>query len=460
MRASLLSLLLASATPALAPAPALAQSIEVGELGAARAFAPGVGSAGVLEPSAWTGTTPERAVRLLEGIDTDTRHPVARDMLRRVVLGGLAVPDGGGEGFRVARIQAAQGLATPEEYSQLAARNTAANDPRIRADAALAAGDLASACAIGEALTTGRGDTYWVRLRRACLLERGETAAAELAGDILRGRGEAVELKVGQRREGFWAEVEAQPPDALRQFTSNLAIEGMDLSQGIVFDLDAATLDESDTGSAQLHQLALQGDALATVRFVERAAAQGLDPDRLLAKIDAVLDPAAMAAADLALFARHAVITRDLGLLSGLYRAVDDERQKQRLALATDAIGGGYYGRALGDGLEQGLDDRVPLAVRDALVALALGAQLSERAETALSGVSLGEPSADWIAVHAAIDRGARAETLLRLAPLVAAADSPAEHYRAVRALRLAGFNDLAGQAAALAFLGAPEGLQ
>ena len=450
MRASVLALLLA-----FAPAPALAQSIAVDALGEARAFAPGVASASGLEPSAWTGTAPARAVRLLGAIDADTRHPVAREMMRRVVLGGLAVPDGAGEAFRVARLKAAQDLATPEEYAQLASRNDAANDPRIRAEAALAAGDLVAACGIGDTVATGRGETFWVRLRRACLLERGETAAAELAGDLLRERGEAVALDIGEARDGFWGEVERRTADDLRQYTSNLAIEGMDLAQGIVFDLDAASLDTGTRGSAQLHQLALQGDALATARFTRRAAEAGLDPDAVLARIDAVLQPADMAAADLDLFARHAVVTRDVGLLQGLYRSVDDDRTRQRLALASDALGGGFYARALGEGLEQGLADKVPLAVHDALLALALGAQLSESAENALAGVALGTPGAEWIAVHAAIDRGARAETLLRLAPLVADAESPGERYRAVRALREAGFNDLAGQAAALAFLDA-----
>ena len=451
MRASLLAALLLAGA-----APAFAQDIAVDPLGEARAFAPGVASAGGLEPSAWTGTPPARAIRLLKGLDTDNAHPIAREMMRRVVLGGLAVPDGGGEPFRVARLQAAQALATPEEYAQLASRNEAANDPRIRADAALAAGDLAAACQIGDTVTVGRAETYWVRLRRACLLERGETAAAELAGDILRERGESVDLAVGDARKGFWAEVERRSGDDLRQYTSNLAIEGMDLSQGIVFDLETASLDDGTRASAQLHQLALQGDALATARFVERAQAAGLDADAVLSKIDAVLDPNAMAAADLDLFARHAVITRDLGLLSALYRSVDDEAQKQRLALASDAIGGGFYARALGEGIEQGLSDKVPLAVGDALIALALGAQLSEVAEEGLSSISLGQPPAAWIPINAAIDRGARAETLLRLAPLVAEASTPAERYRVIRALRQAGFNDLAGQAAALAFLDTP----
>ena len=433
--------------------PAAAQDIQVDELGAAKSFAPGVASVSGLDPSAWAGTNAARATRLVTALEPSD-HPVARAMQRRVVLGGLALPDGAGADFERARIRAAQALATPSEYASFAARNERANDPRIRADARLAAGDLAGACDIGDTISTGRGDTYWVRLRRACLLERGETAAAELAGDLLRERGEAVELAVGRAPKGFWAEVAERDGEALRQFTSNLAVQDMDLSQGVRFELEAASLDPSDTGSAQLHQLALQGDALATARFVARATAAGLDPDRVLARLDSVLDPNAMAAADLSLFARHAVITRDIGLLQALYRAVDDDApERQRLALASDALGGGFYARPLGDGIEAGLEAKNPLAVHDALIALALGAELSESAEAALSGVGLGKGPAAWLAIDAAVDRGARAETLLRLAPLAARASTPQEHYHLVRSLRVAGFSDLAGQAAALALL-------
>ena len=464
-RASLIATLLCSLAGSGLAGPALAQSIEVSDLDAPQAFAPGLDAIGGLEPSAWSGTSAERAIRLLSDIDAAPTHPIARDMLRRVVLGGLAKPDGAEgalgddleDNFVTARIRAAQILATPDEYAQFAARNPAANDPQLRAEAFLAAGDLSGACAIGDSLTVGRGETYWVRLRRACLLDRGETAAAELAEDLLRERGEAVDLVLAEPPQGLWAEFMARDGDDLTAYLSNLAIADMDLSQGITFDLEAASLDASDQGTAQLYQLALQGDTLATVRFVRRAEAAGLDPNQVLPKIRAVLMPSDMVAADLPLFARYAVVTRDLGLLQGLFNALDDPEMKQRLALASDAIGGGFFARPLGEGIEQGLDEKVPLAVHDALIALALGAQFSEAAEAGLSGVSLSATSApDWIAIDAALDRNARAETLLRLAPKVAAAKRPADHYAVIRALRLAGFSDLAGQVAALAFLDAP----
>ena len=448
MRSSLLALGLL-----LAPLPALAQ-IEVEALGEARAFAPGVESASGLEPSAWSGTSAARATRLLETIDIAPTHPVAREMLRRVVLGGLAVPDGADEPFKLARIRAAQILATPKEYARFAARNPAANDPRLRADAKLAAGDLAGACEIGDTITQDRTETYWVRLRVACLEDAGQTAAAELAADLLRERGESVALTVGTPPEGFWAEVAARDGEALRAFLSDLAIKDMDLSQGIVFDTDVASLDTSDKGSAQLYQLALQGDVRAAALFVRRAEAAGLDADAVLARMDAVLDPGAMAREDLALFARHGVVTRDIGLLSALFGALEaDDPNKQRLALATDALGGGFFARPLGESLEEGLSKGIPLAVHDALVALALGAELSETAEAALFDVGAGERPKAWLAIDAAQSRGARAELLLRLAPVVADAKTPAQRYQAIRALRTAGFNDLAAQAAALAFL-------
>ena len=67
-----------------AAAPALAQSIEVERLDAAKAFAPGIDIAGALDSEAWQGTSAQRAARLASG----SAHPFtigARGSLRRVL---------------------------------------------------------------------------------------------------------------------------------------------------------------------------------------------------------------------------------------------------------------------------------------------------------------------------------------------------------------------------------------
>ena len=55
---------------------------------------------------------------------------------------------------------------------------------RAAAEAALLAGDAARACRIAEALATGRGEAYWLRLRAFCQAEAGQGAQAQLTFDL------------------------------------------------------------------------------------------------------------------------------------------------------------------------------------------------------------------------------------------------------------------------------------
>lgn len=480
MRAALAFLLsagfAASAAQTTAAQTVQGQTIEMETLGEARAFAPGIDVPGGLSADGWIATRPGRAVRLMESLRTDTRHPVVRDMMRRVVLSGVAPPNGAGEDFALARIRAAQALATPTEYERFAARNPVAMDPRLRAGAALERGDLMAACAVSDAIVTGRGESDWVRLRAACHEARDETAAAELARDILRSRGEATVLDMGDPVDPFWAEAWSLDQSGLETFMAELAREkvGDDLLAGEApdlgsdplavpagagYDINDALADPSAQGTARLFGLGRAGDAKAVAAFVERAVEAGFDPSATLSRIPALLDPAEMATVDLPLFARHAVATDDLGMIRALFEVADNPVLQQRLALAADALGGGFIAQPLGEGLEEGLASGGPTAVSDVLIALALGAELSESAEAALQDTELGgaAASADWIAIDQAIGRGARAEALLRLAaqvpPAGAATTDGWTVYRTIRGLTEAGFSDVARQLAAYEYL-------
>lgn len=492
--------------------PAVAQSIEVGRLDAAKAFAPGIDIPGALESEAWQGTSADRAARLLREMPTDQTHPIVRDMLRRVVLSGLVPPTGADDAFERRRIMAAQTLATPDEYARFAARNPAARDPALRVDAYIARGDLSAACDISDAIQQGRGDTYWVRLRAACHEMRDETARADLARDILRDRGEETTLVVPDPQEGFWVEVmaldaaalddmmtvlagdpePAGPPEAIDPVSENgedtiieeslvdrllvdpglpvasesLApdpmIDQMPLFIDIApepeptFDLAAAMEDTTDQGTARLFVLGREGSAAAVAEFVARATETGLDSSRVLSRIPAVLDPEDMASVNLPLFARHAVVTRDIVLMQALYGATDDQSTQERLALASDAMGGGFYGRALGEGLETALTEDASGAVDDVLMALALGSNLTDSVETLLNTTKRsGQTDMNWVAIDHAVDRRARAESLLRFSTMIAArqADDPWTLYRTIQGLRAVGFPETAGQLAAYEFL-------
>jgi len=512
--------------------PASAQSIAVEGLEAAKAFTPGIEVARGLNAEAWAGTSADRATRLLQEIPAETSHPIVRDMLRRVVLAGLAAPSGSDSAFERARIQAAQALATPDEYARFIARNPVAQDPALRVDAYIARGNLDAACEISDAITQGRGESNWVRLRAACHDARGETAAADLARELLRNRGEETVLVVPDPPEGFWVEAMELDAAALDRFMSDLAsdierpappatlmgpspfeitsdtisqtdsvLSGSDTSAdipedvldeievGVPFSIDTIVADdvtdpEADNGAeagsdltalltdmspeatAQLYLLGRDGDARAVSEFVARAEAEGLDANRVLRRIPAILDPADMAANNLPLFARYAVVTRDIAMMQALFDATTDELTRERLALASDAMGNGFIGRPLGAGLELALAETAPKAVRDVLMALALGADLTEPAEAMLADAVLpGTVDADWIGIDHAIDRGALAESLLRLAEQIAsddvainqvASDQLADSwtiYRTLRRLRDAGFADTAGQLAAYEYL-------
>lgn len=500
------ALILCTAAVLTGIAPALAQSITVGQLDAAKAFAPGIDIPGALESEAWQGTSAVRAARLLSAMPADTTHPIVRNMLRRVVLSGLVPPTGADDAFERRRIMAAQDLATPDEYARFVARNPAARAPGLRADAYIARGDLASACDISDAVQQGRGDSYWIRLRAACHDLRDETSMADLARDILRDRDEETTLVVPKPREGFWVDVLALDAVALNAMMVQLAgepdpiepsdntesaeaatveeqlidtlpptLEGeftTDSLSGPIplfapnpepepapvprFDLTAAIADTSDEGTARLFVLGTDGDAAAVSEFVARATQTGLDSSRVLTRIPAILEPADMASVNLPLFARHAVVTRDIGLIQALFGATDDTALRERLALASDALGGGFYGRALGEGLETALSEDETGAVSDVLIALALGSNLSEPVEQGLRDADQSsQTDMRWIAIDHAIDRRARAESLLRFSDKLAArkADDPWTLYRTIRGLRAVGFTDTAGQLAAYEFL-------
>lgn len=499
------------------PSQSVAQSITVDSLDAPKAFTPGISIEGALSAESWQGTSADRAIRLIEAMPVDTQHPIVRDMMRRVILSGLVLPQGGGADYDKARIAAAQRLASPEEYEQFAARNPAARDPRLRADAFIAEGDLASACEISDALQEGRGQSDWIRLRAACHDLRDETSLADLARDILRDRGEPTDLVVPDPPQDFWVRAMALDGPALTKMMTELAGEPdlilevpteMDLALEdigtqandpmsapslsddtlaetnpqptplfpssdpliqdplvpatpapepiMTYDLDAALMDESDAATARLFLLGRDGDARSVSAFVRRAVEAGLDANTVLPRIPAVLDPTDMAQVDLPLFARYAAMTRDIALMQALFIATEDEAAKERLALASDALGGGYIGRSLGEGLETALSKGAAGARKDVLMALALGANLEEETESLLADLASSQaPAVGWVALDQAIDRGTRAETLLRLADVL---DRRAEGdtvtlYRVLRKLRNAGLADTAGQLAAYEYL-------
>ncbi len=126
-------------------------------------------------------------------------------------------------------------------------------------------------------------------------------------------------------------------------------------------------------------------------------------------------------------FARLAIHNRDIATLGGIYlEMTDDNPLKTRIALASDALGGGFMLGDLGIDIETRLRSdgtKKERAVRDAYLAYGLGAKLSDTAIDILQTVKkmkgeAGNPGA-LLALSDAAKRRAQAETALRAAHIL-----------------------------------------
>ncbi len=162
-------------------------------------------------------------------------------------------------------------------------------------------------------------------------------------------------------------------------------------------------------------------------------------------------------------FARLAAREKDLSRLRLLFMALsEDNPARARIALASDALGGGFVLGELGVDIKTRLSNKKTRAraMRDSYIAAALGARISKDSEDYLlkarpGGTSV--PAGQILLLQDAAGRGAKAETYLRAALIfnkVQPAKIPADNFGTVlRALGEAGLNAQAGQLAALDFL-------
>ena len=162
---------------------------------------------------------------------------------------------------------------------------------------------------------------------------------------------------------------------------STLGNISFDLTQPDL-DLEAALTDPTARATGRLFVLAQAGEARAFDAFMGRAMRKGVAEDDLLLKFDGLiraLPAQARAETNLKRFARAAILSSDLASLQNIYSSLPDGPEKTRIALATDAIGGGFNGQALGRDIEIRLADPItkPQALKDVLIARALGATIS-----------------------------------------------------------------------------------
>lgn len=187
-RMKLLPPLLAAGLIAVAAAPPLAfgQGVEVAPLTAPDVFSGGVRDTG-LGADLWKGSSAELARRVLPTLGTKPLSPAMRALAVRLLSTGANAPDGAAEdrALAAARARALLALGEPvlanlsvERIPNLAAEPALAV---IAAEAALLTGADDRACRIEQAVTAGRGELYWLRLRAFCQAIGGQPDAAQLS---------------------------------------------------------------------------------------------------------------------------------------------------------------------------------------------------------------------------------------------------------------------------------------
>ncbi len=475
-----------------------AQTIERGQLGAAQAFDAGVidVNSGGLDSGLWQGTSAQTATYLLKKAPYQSQNALVQQMLEAVVLSAGVPPQSLDEPARQA--YEAQRLASVMALSQTGGRAdalsgfTARNPeltraPSVRANLALASGDITQACSIADNLTQGRSEPQWARLRSFCHIERGETSAAELTAELLASTGyedpdffglmknltgtskarpnlnnvsdpllNVMAAKAGADESGASVRIaldDAASPEArlkavfsaagemtdeqISSVFSDLAYDQDDIIGTSSFDLASAKADNSPRGTAQLFQLATAlGDSVGASKamslILAKAEAAGTF-SRYVTYFEPSMNLIAyqtLGETNLRLFARAATERGNITMLRGFYTVLPSGEAKERIALIADALGNGFTLGELGRDIEYRLEQEGDLkrrAVRDSFIAVAMGARLSGSAAVSLSGAGNGSGAAlkagDLLALESAAKAGSRAEVLLRAA---AALDSHA----------------------------------
>ena len=168
--------------------PAQAQ-VQVTELAAPDAFSTAGRETG-LPSELWRGTPVELARVVLPLMATKPLSPAAAQLARRVLATGAPGPEGTTADGRLtggrasALIALGDVVAAARILERAPGLERSADLSRAAAEMALLTGEVARACAISDALTEGRGEIYWLRLRAFCQVEAGRVDQAHLTFDL------------------------------------------------------------------------------------------------------------------------------------------------------------------------------------------------------------------------------------------------------------------------------------
>lgn len=264
-------------------------------------------------------------------------------------------------------------------------------------------------------------------------------------------------------------------PQQIQAVMSALLYDTDDLAGGASFDIDTALagLQSESTrakSTAQLFNLAAnysdpQSAAQAVAALLNLSETAGYTPQMTQLLSDALpfISPEDQARLDARRFSWAALRRGDLSTLRGLYQGLDEnDPLRGRIALTSDALGNGFLLGPLGLDIETRLDSNGAArdhALRDAVIGLALGAQMSEKSAAAFYQYDSQEPinPLRLAAINSAAKSGARALVLMQVAQSMGAREvadlSTLEVYTYIAALSEAGLSREAGELAAYDFM-------
>jgi len=361
---------------------------------------------------------------------------------------------------------------------------------KIFTEKALFAGHSDKACTNADAVTLERKAPYWAKIRAYCHYVRDEMPAAETTADILRRgdhkddaffaliggltgattkkpklSGLSNPLHISMARDymsdhpkqsysvdnmpailaaNIALSSEVQPWDRMAALKESAhLLSGEQIGQ-ILNGLSDTPLDSIESLSGSSSWTAAQwgqaANALRTSTDINASATlaaelfKRADKDGMLAPIakalanDISIIPASFQGTEAPdLFARVAVINGDLSTLGSIYQSLaEDDENRGRIALASDALGGGFIQSSLGVDIETRLimsGKERARAIRDTHIAAALGANLSDVAMDAMtdrkSQAGGALPSGSLLALRAATKRGSKAEAALMAASMI-----------------------------------------
>lgn len=181
-----------SAPPAISPV-ASPESVAVTKLAAPDAFtAPGRETG--LPADLWRGASAQTAKTVLPLLGAKLLSPAASTLARRILATGAPGPRGSGNDpeLAAARANALMFQGDPKAAAAVLARTAGIERngdlARAAAESMLLSGNDQRACQLGDALSVGRDEVYWLKLRTYCQAVAGEAAQAQLTFELVQAQ--------------------------------------------------------------------------------------------------------------------------------------------------------------------------------------------------------------------------------------------------------------------------------